>query len=103
MKQWTDEFEWESEAQEKGVLALVQYLKKFGRTALSAPSLLDLVAAWFIQKDHESNEWWSDTIGNQVNSLRSDLKIAHDEIRELKAVVRKLDENLKEVASGRSK
>lgn len=103
MKQWTDEFEWESEAQEKGVLTLVQYLKKFGRTALSAPSLLDLVAAWFIQKDHESNEWWSDTIGNQVNSLRSDLKIAHDEIRELKAVVRKLDENLKEVASGRSK
>lgn len=70
-------FNWESEDQKKGYLALVQYLRGFG----IEPKLpIDYVAAWFIQKDHESNEYWRDMVGQQVSSLQNEIRLLQQEI-----------------------
>lgn len=84
-----ERFSWESVDQKKGYLALVQYLRANGfKVYLS--SLIGLVSAWFIQKAHESNQWWRDTVSGQISPLV-------DEISMLKRRNAKLEDDMKEV------
>lgn len=50
-----EQFKWESPEQEKGYKNLVQWLRKNGQPELSKEG--SMIAAYFIQKDHESHEW----------------------------------------------
>lgn len=68
---------WESEAQRKGFYSLVQYLKRNG---FALDSQLAAVAAYFIQKDHESSEWWSNTVGDQISRLQKDFLLFKEQV-----------------------
>ena len=71
LQQFIDAFEWESEAQRKGFLSLIQFMRKHG--AVMEARTLHIIACYFIQKDHESHEWWIGVIGDQIKSLEDRL------------------------------
>lgn len=72
-----DNFPWESSQQKEGFLNLVQYYRSFGKE----PELpINLLATYFIQKDHESNEYWSELVSAQVSSLQSEIKFLQDKL-----------------------
>lgn len=73
-------YPWESEVQKEGYLNFVQFEKKFGK----APSLpIDNIVAYFIQKDHESNEYWRELVANQVEMLQEEIMRLRDEVKNL--------------------
>ena len=63
---------WESEAQEKGMKALQKYLHDSGR--LTDMNSIWQSIAWLIQRDHESNEWWLKTVGDQISRLEDQIR-----------------------------
>lgn len=86
-KRYVEEFPWQSEAQRKGYLALVQYMRGFG----IEPTLpIDPQVCWQIQKDHESHEWWVEVLGNQVGALQAEIiavrRQISDQAREIEAL-----------------
>lgn len=85
---WLDQFPWESEDQKKGFLALVQWVDKIPVELRTDDTRNAVVAAWFIQKDHESQVWWSEAVGNQVSALQDQIKLLQNEVLELKARLR---------------
>jgi septal ring factor EnvC (AmiA/AmiB activator) len=67
-------FEWQSDEQRKGYLALVQYWKQYDASApFPIHARENLTALFFIQKDHESHQYWIDLVGRQVSSLQDEL------------------------------
>jgi|WetSurMetagenome_2_1015567.scaffolds.fasta_scaffold634955_2 hypothetical protein len=83
-------FKFESSEQQKGFLNLVQYLRKH------CPDGYDptfLIASYFIQKDHESNEHWIELVGNQISNIQLQLKSLIDENQDLKARLASLEQN----------
>jgi hypothetical protein len=81
-------FPWDSEVQKEGFLNLVQYWRKFGRDVpLPIQNIDTLTALFFIQKDHEANEYWSDLLDTQLIQLQDQVKLQQDEIRELRILV----------------
>lgn len=85
VQEWVARREWASEDQRKGFLALLQHLHRFevqNGVKLGIRIEDALVASYFIQKDHESNEWWRDTVASQVDGLRREI----DELRTLNRV-----------------
>lgn len=89
---WVEAFEWESEEQRRGYLALVTWARDRGLSVEVTPSDL-----FFIQKDHESNEWWSTTVGNQINGLLSQIHFANRQIRALRDRLEQLELELIEL------
>jgi hypothetical protein len=87
-------FKWESEAQEKGVLALVKYLrdvaKKSNNENLSIDQITLLICAWFIQKDYESSCWFIDRIENQTDPFQKKVNYLELEVSALKEQVEQL-------------
>lgn len=65
-----DEFPWESEVQKKGYLSLVLYMRKNG---YRIPDRVDPVAAFLIQKSHESHEWHINLLSQQIEALRQEI------------------------------
>ena len=91
------EYKFESEAQEKSFKSLIQFLKKeSGKQDLPEihPKWLGLVAAYFIQKEHESNEWWANTIGDQISKVHDQLHRQTKLIGELMKNVEKLEDKV---------
>ena len=75
-----DAFPWETEEQKEGYLNFVQYQRQFG----IEPTLpIDPVVTYFIQKDHESNDYWRDLVASQVADLQSQLRKLQDETSSL--------------------
>jgi len=60
------DFKWESDEQRKGYLALVKYRMDQGD---GIDHRVDRTAAFFIQKDHESNEWWLGLMADHMGRL----------------------------------
>lgn len=74
---YVDEFPWESEDQRLGFLNMVQYLSKFGievKLPLQS-SISQLIAFYFIQRDHESNEHWAEVVGSQVSEIQDQISL----------------------------
>ena len=102
LEQWVETFAWESETQKKGFLALVLFLRDHRareRDVEFDPTddTLNAIAAWFIQRDHESNEWWNERIGdlssrfeNEIVSLTESHQRLLSEVDELRAEVAEL-------------
>lgn len=85
VEEWCEKFPWESEVQKKGVLALYQWFKKLPAELRTDDTRNACVAAWFIQKDHESNEWWGKVLGDQVRGLQDQIRLLQTRIHELKS------------------
>lgn len=82
-----EDFKWESETQRKGYLALLQYLRKFG---IEATGPVDAKAAFFIQKDHESNLWWIDLIAQKHQEVLNMLGELNFKVSQLESTVEQL-------------
>jgi hypothetical protein len=82
MNFFSSAFNFESEAQKKGFLSLVQYLNDTAPQATDGEAIL-MVISYFIQKEHEAQEWWSKTIGDQVTSLENQIALQNRKITEL--------------------
>ena len=71
-----ESFPWESDEQREGYLNFVQYQRQFGME----PALpIDPVVTYFIQKDHESNDYWRELVSSQVTDLQSQLRSLQQE------------------------
>lgn len=75
-----DKFEFESKEQREGFGALQIYLRNHQKemdSCLSADQKLEtallLVALFFIQKDHESNEYWRDLVADQLSRQQDEI------------------------------
>ena len=72
------EFKWESVEQQKGFGNLTEWLNKRGYNYQLTPELF-LIACYFIQKDHEAQEWFIQVIGNRISELQLEiLKLRSD-------------------------
>lgn len=88
---------WESDAQRKGFLSLVQYLRGFGPEETHLDWRLALVAAFFLQKNHESQVWWSEVFGERLGAVHAEIKTLGDETA--KEISKLRDEFKAELAS----
>lgn len=82
-----EEFPWDSEDQKKGYLNLVQYLRKVHGGSKNA---VDSTAAYFIQKDHESAEYYTTLIGTQVHNLQNDIFKVQQDLRQALSTIESL-------------
>lgn len=87
---WIESHKWRSVEQKEGFLAMVKDLRdgKPGRQ-IDLPYDHMEVFAWFIQKDHESNQWWSDRFEDFAKKVDDQFVNMILENRELR---RELDE-----------
>jgi hypothetical protein len=85
LEAWFQKFPWESDVQKKGLSALNQWVQKLPPELRTDDTRNACVAAWFIQKDHESNEWWAKTVGDQVSGLQDQIRLLQQQVHELKS------------------
>jgi len=69
-------FPWEGKDQKEGYLALIHYLRTMGYNQ----SVVDPSIAFLIQKNHESQVWWAEVLGNQIKTLQQEIKILQSKI-----------------------
>ena len=62
-------YDWQSKEQREGYLALVVYMNRHGHK----PKGIHPAYAFFIQKDHDSNEYWRELVGTQVKDLQDQI------------------------------
>jgi len=75
LTQLAETFKFESEAQRKGFLAFLLWLRRVPSVeTMGAGYLLPLLALYQMQKDHESSEWFIRVIGDQVHNLRMEIQ-----------------------------
>ncbi len=87
-----EEFPWDSDVQKEGYLAFIQYERKFGYR----PKLpIDHVVAFFIQKDHESNEYWRDMVGDQFSGVTDQVRVLQEKILALEKSIDMLQSTVK--------
>jgi hypothetical protein len=77
------QFKWESQEQEQGYYNFIQFLRKNGIKKTPNLSQYFLLAVYFIQKDHESNVFWTELVGNQISSLQNEIMGLKDQIQKL--------------------
>ncbi len=85
-------FKFDSVDQEKGALAALGWLQSKGFTVSSYSNMdeklmngLRPMDLFFIQKDHDSHEYWLELFGNQISTLQREIKALQDQVMELKA------------------
>jgi septal ring factor EnvC (AmiA/AmiB activator) len=78
---FVDGFPWESEDQAQGYKNLQQFMRLRGREITNVD--LNLVCAYFIQKDLESVDWWRDTVSSQTGSLEEQIRRQQEAFSEL--------------------
>lgn len=64
-----DSFPWESTDQKKGFMNLFQFLRKHGVDPRYKDVPGRLLAAYLIQRDLESNEWWLGLVSDHFDRL----------------------------------
>lgn len=92
-KKWLSMFKWESEAQEQGFGAFIQWFRALPvDTAHGQGSehFIFCVIAWFIQKDHESNEWWREAVADQVRGLEDQIVLLQERLKALETAADKI-------------
>ena len=91
--QAVDAFPWTSEEQKEGFLALVQYLRQFGKEPASP--YLGLEACFLIQKNHEAAQYWQQTFADQVSILRQEIAATSDNVNQLTREIDLLKETIR--------
>jgi hypothetical protein len=91
-RKWVEDFPWESEAQRKGMLALVLWSRNLPDFVRSSP--MDCLAAFIFQKDHESAIWFTEMMGNQITMLQNEIKLLQDQITDLRYELNRAKEQL---------
>jgi len=101
LDEFVEKYPWESDAQKKGFGALLKDLreKTFPEARDLSPAdrlehALSLVACFFIQKDHDSNEWYNERFGNLDSRIREDLVRLQEENRALRGDIEELKQAL---------
>lgn len=91
MKEWVDRYPWKSVVQKEGFLALLKDLRdsKPARELHFTEEQME-VFAWFIQKDHESNQWWDERVCALAKRFEDDLVRIQIENRELRGELQRL-------------
>lgn len=74
-----DGFHWESEDARDGYGNLIQFLRQHGRT-VEDPDL-NLICAYFIQKDVESTHWWRETVVSQTRGLEEQIRTLQESVQ----------------------
>jgi len=77
--------DFESEEQRKGYLSFLQWCKE-----KKLPNDVTPIDLWFIQKDHESAEWFINMVGNMISNLSHQLGEQQCLLRKLQAEVETL-------------
>lgn len=106
LEEWIEHFEWESETQHKGFLALVQFL---GRRSQTLPlsemppytrleDALMATSAFFIQKDHEANEWFGERIGDADKRYIDLIADLTEQVRGLRLEVEQLTQRVQRLS-----
>jgi hypothetical protein len=83
LNEWIKDFPWASETQKQGFLHYIEWTRKLKPETREDYEGLCL-AAFFIQKDHESNVWWTGVVGEQVKFLQDEIRRLQDEIKEIR-------------------
>lgn len=73
-----ENFPWVSDAQKKGYLALMQDMRNHG---LTTSVYVDITAAFFIQKNHEANEWFVQIMGDQIKQLQNEIYDLREDLK----------------------
>lgn len=89
MNEWLKKFIWDSEDQRVGYLAFLTWAKK--KRVTSDVSPIDL---FFIQKDHESDVYWREFLGDQVRRLEDQVRILQSENASLRGRVNAISDHL---------
>lgn len=89
---WLDEFPWESDTQQKSMLALLLWSRKLPKFALSSP--LDCLAAFIFQKDHEAHIWYNEMMGNQITMLQNEIKLLQEQSAQMRFELDRVKEQL---------
>lgn len=107
LHEWIEGFEWESQEQEKGFRALCTFLRvRKEQVSSDRPEsehiedTLMAIACWFIQKDHESNEWYNERLGAFESRVNENLAMVLEENRSLRGQVEELKAEISNRARG---
>jgi len=80
LDEFIENFEWDSEAQRKGFLSFIMDFRNKMMNDIADISPNDLLertlmfmACWFIQKDHDSNEWYNERFGDLDKKLTDEI------------------------------
>ena len=87
-RSWLSKFKWESIDQEHGWWSFVKWAKDRKLPAKARP--IDL---YFIQKDHDSDVYWRELLGDQVKRLEDQIRIVQQENRGLREKLNSLMSN----------
>ena len=79
---FVENFPWESKAQEESFLSFLQWLRKIPAALVGHPVFL--LCAFFAQKDHESNEWIVEVIGDRVRRLEDEIQLLRGELQTMR-------------------
>lgn len=85
------EYEWDSEDQKEGFLALLDYLNRHG----GLPETMDLTAVFFIQKHIDALTTLTESFGDQVTRLQNDIRSNQDEVASLRREIDALSQAAK--------
>ena len=93
-------FPWDSKTQEKGYFALVHYLRRLGRPV---PEEVDAVAAFFIEKEHQANEWWRDLLGDQLAMRDREIQRLQGELERMSSLLDRVvsRQSMRDLANGK--
>lgn len=82
IQNWLRWFTWDSKDQEQGYGAFVKWASEHNVDDEVRP--IDL---FFIQKDHESQQWFVEVMGNQVRQLQDEISRLDHELAQLKCLL----------------
>jgi len=83
---WLNSYPWESVEQKKGFLSLLKHLSDLRPNVRK--NMIGAICAYFIQKDHESSEWFVEILGDRVRRLEDEIVLLREELRKQNDVVR---------------
>lgn len=82
--EWAKKFKWETPAQEQGFKGFQRWWMNLSLTLRdNSTAKLFAVVAFFIQKNHESHEWWAETVGDQISRVEDQVHLLQKRVREL--------------------
>lgn len=88
-------YPWEDESHKKAFLGFVQYAANLDVRLTNDGAGLLSVAAYFIKKNTESYEHSRDMVGDQISSLRKEIRTLQLQIKEQKNMIGALTQGFK--------
>lgn len=80
-------FPWRSESHKEGYLNYVQHLRFRN---VPVPPQIDEAVAYFIEKDQDSNEYWTELVGTQISNIQNEIRLNQEKVQGLDSQCRAL-------------